>query len=223
MSEVLSMNNCWSKIGVWGNAECPELEKYVHCRNCPVYSTAATQLLNTVPPHHYLEEWSSFVAGEREIREPNIHSAVIFCIESEWFALSTKVFKEVAELKTIHSLPRRHKGVVLGIVNIRGELLVCISLAQALSLEKTREISRDKNQSTRQRLLVINDEGKRLAFPVDEVGGIHRFNPKEMKEVPTTIAKAAAVHTTGVLSWRNKSVGCLDEQLLLYTLNKGLS
>jgi chemotaxis-related protein WspD len=224
MSDRLSINDCWNKIGVWGDAQCPELKKRIHCRNCPVYSAGATQLLNrTLPPRH-LEEWTNFVAREKEIKDPELHSAVVFCIESEWFALSTKVFKEVAELKTIHSLPSRRRGIVLGIVNVRGELLVCISLAHALGLEKAQEnASQEKKRTGQRRLLVISDEGRRLGFPVDEVGGIHHFSPKEVKQVPATLSGVAAVHTTSVLPWQNKSVGCLDEQLLFYTLNKGLS
>jgi chemotaxis-related protein WspD len=58
---------------------------------------------------------------------------------------------------------------------------------------------------------------------VDEVGGIHHFSLKEVKSVPATIAGAVATHSAGILSWQNKSVGYLDEQLLFYTLNKGLS
>jgi chemotaxis-related protein WspD len=219
MPDPLTLNDCWNKIGIWGNAECPELPKHIHCRNCPTYSAGARQMLNGTLPPHYLEEWTTFVAQEKEIKEPNIHSTVIFCLGSEWFALSTKVFKEVAESKAIHSLPHRRQGIILGIVNVRGELLVCISLARALGLEETQE----KKRTAQQRLLVISDEGRRLVFAVDEVGGIHHFSPKEVKPIPATLAGVAAVHTTGVLSWRNKSVGCLDEQLLFYTLNKGLS
>jgi len=224
MSEILSINDCWNKIGIWGNADCPELKKHIHCRNCPTYSAGAMQLLDRALPSHYLEEWTGLVARKKELKEANIHSTVIFCLGSEWFALSTKVFKEVAELKTIHSLPHRRNGLVLGIVNIRGELLVCISLIRALGLEKERENgSQDKKRMAQHRLLVISDEGRRLVFPVDEIGGIHHFNPKEVGQVPATLAGAVAVHTTGVLSWQNRSVGCLDEQLLFYTLNKGLS
>jgi chemotaxis-related protein WspD len=213
------LNDCWNKIGIWGNAECPELQKHIHCRNCPTYSAGARQMLNGTLPPGYLEEWTTFVAREKEIKEPDIHSTVIFCLGSEWFALSTRVFKEVAESKAIHSLPHRRQGIILGLVNIRGELLMCISLARALGLEKTQE----KKRTAQQRFLVISDEGKRLVFPVDEVGGIHHFSPKEVKQIPATLAGVAAVHTTGVLSWHGKSVGCLDDQLLFYTLNKGLS
>jgi len=221
MPETPVIHDCWNRIGVWGNGECPELTEHIHCRNCPVYSNAATRLLDTEPPSHYVEEWTELVARERESRETEIHSAVIFCLGSEWLALSTKVFKEVAEAKTIHSLPHRRQGIILGLVNIRGELLVCISLARALGLEKTPEPNRDKKRAAR--LLVVNYEGSRLVFPVDEVGGIHRFVPGEVKAAPATVAGAVATHTTGLISWRDKLAGRLDEQLLFYTLNKGLS
>ena len=223
MPEAPVINDCWNKIGVWGKADCPELEKHIHCRNCPTYSAAATQLLNGTPPSHYLDEWTNLVAEERKAKELDIHSAVIFCIGSEWLALSTKVLKEVANSKPIHSLPHRRNVIVLGLVNIRGELLVCVSLARTLGLENAPETGREKKHITHNRLLVVNGKGNRLAFPVDEVGGIHQFTSKEEKELPATIAKAVATQLAGMLSWQNKSVGLLDGQLLLYTLNKGLS
>jgi chemotaxis-related protein WspD len=223
MPEAPAINDCWNKIGVWGKADCPELGKHIHCRNCPTYSAAATQLLNGTPPSHYLDEWTNLVAEERKGKELEIHSAVIFCIGSEWLALSTKVFKEVANSKPIHSLPHRRNGIVLGLVNIRGELLVCVSLARALGLENGPRTSGEKKRITLNRLLVVNEKGNRLAFPVDEVGGIHQFIPKEKKELPATIAKAVATHLTGMLSWQNKSVALIDDQLLFHTLNKSLS
>jgi hypothetical protein len=42
MSSV-KLNDCWNKIGVWGNRECGELKHAIHCRNCIVYSSAAAQ------------------------------------------------------------------------------------------------------------------------------------------------------------------------------------
>jgi hypothetical protein len=41
--------------------------------------------------------------------------------------------------------------------------------------------------------------------------------------VPSTVAKAAATYTKGLLAWRDLSVGWLDDRLLLYTLNKELA
>jgi chemotaxis-related protein WspD len=221
--ETPFIGDCWNKIGVWGKADCPELEKHVHCRNCPVYSAAATQMLSSAAPSQYAEEWTELVAGERETEKQNANSAMIFRIGVEWLALSIKMFQEVAESKAIHTFPHRRKGLILGVVNIRGELLVCVSLAQALGLDKAPEVNRKGKGGVHHRLLVVSDESKRLVFPVDQVGGIHRFNPDDVKEVPATLAGTAAVHTSGILSWQNKSAGLLDDQLLFYTLNKGLS
>ena len=32
---------CWRVIGVTGDRSCPELERFIHCRNCPVLAEAA--------------------------------------------------------------------------------------------------------------------------------------------------------------------------------------
>ncbi|HSX80741.1 MAG TPA: chemotaxis protein CheW, partial [Candidatus Saccharimonadia bacterium] len=94
-------------------------------------------------------------------------------------------------------------------------------LRHMLSLEKTTE-STQGQQPIHRRLLVLHDESSRTVFPVDEVHGIHRFHPRELQKVPATVAKATATYTTAILSWHNKSVGLLDDQLLLYTLHRSL-
>ncbi|HKI70410.1 MAG TPA: hypothetical protein VKA67_12520, partial [Verrucomicrobiae bacterium] len=55
-------NDCWDKIGVNGDSSCPELEKHIHCRNCPVYTGAALQLLNRPLPVDYRHEWAEHFA-----------------------------------------------------------------------------------------------------------------------------------------------------------------
>jgi chemotaxis-related protein WspD len=223
MPEMPPRADCWNEIGIWGKNNCPELEKHVHCRNCPVYSDAAARLLDGTPPPPYLDEWTQHLSEKKQAAEPDTRSAVIFRLGTEWLALSTAIFKEVSEWKTIHSLPHQRNGFVLGLANIRGELLICVSLTDMLNLEKEANSPAKKSRAARPRLLVVSDSGERLVFPVDEVGGIHHFNPREIRPVPATIAGAATTYTQGVLAWRKKSVGCLDGQLLLYTLNKNLS
>jgi len=207
------INDCWNKIGVWGDASCPELVRHVHCRHCPVYSAAAAELLNGELPPGYVADWTSHFAREKPVVEQDTQSAVIFRIAAEW------MFKEISELKAIHSLPHRRHDTILGLVNIRGELLVCVSLARVLNLEKTPETSRVAHPY----LLVISHESSRLVFPVDEVGGIQHFSLQAVKTVPATVAGAGTTYVTGILPWRDKSVGCLDGPLLYYTLNKGLA
>src|SRR4029077_5730556 len=35
MMPALVVDDCWNRIGVRGDASCPELKHHVHCRNCP--------------------------------------------------------------------------------------------------------------------------------------------------------------------------------------------
>ena len=118
-----TINDCWNRIGVRGDGSCPELEQYAHCRNCPVYSAAALTLLDRELPAGYAGRMDRPFRRTQEARRSRIlHSAIIFRIGAEWFALPTLALDEVAELRTIHSLPHRRSGVVLGLVNVRGEL-----------------------------------------------------------------------------------------------------
>jgi chemotaxis-related protein WspD len=216
----VEISPCWNQIGVHGDASCPELPKFIHCRNCPVYSNAAVQLLDRPFLPQYRHEWSTHFARPKQPGVPAKASALVFRLHAEWLALRTQVFQEVAEHRLIHSLPHRQPGIVLGLVNIRGELLICVSLGHLLGLERTP--SSQTLRRTYDRLLVTSSDGNRLAFPADEVRGIHRFHLSELKEPPATLAKSNSSYTQGVLPWAGRSVGLLDADRLLSSLNRSL-
>src|SRR5438045_1523494 len=127
---------CWHKIGVYGDGSCPELKRFIHCRNCPVYSNAGLQLLDRPLPADYRRERTAHFAQEKKLPPPARTSALLFRLAAEWLALPTHAFQEVAERRPIHSLPHRRQGPVLGLVNIRGELLICVALGRLLGLGK---------------------------------------------------------------------------------------
>jgi chemotaxis-related protein WspD len=121
----------------------------------------------------------------------------------------------------MHSVPHRRLGVVLGLVNIRGELFICVSLARLLGLAQ--DICRERLRREPLRLLVVHAETQRFAFPVDEVHGVHRFNLDELESPPATVAHAQRSFTRGVLRWRRHMVGCLNAEALFCHLNHSLS
>jgi chemotaxis-related protein WspD len=217
------IDDCWKKIGVWGDGSCPELAEHVHCRNCPVFSRAAVTLLEGELPSGYVEEWTKHFAEKGRAEEADGHTVVVFRLGAEWLSLRTAVCKEVVSLRTIHSLPHRRDGVVLGLVNVRGELLICVSLGEVLGLEGSAESMGEGTRGAHRRLLVIGQAGGgQFVFPADEVHGIHRVLPREVRAVPATVARAAATYTKAVLAWRDNAVGCLDDQLLFYVLDRSL-
>src|SRR5262249_29414930 len=157
---------------------------------------AARQLLDRPLTEDYRREWTAHFALEKKPAVQTRLSAVIFRIGADWLALPTQAFQEVAERRRIHSLPHRRQGVVLGLANVRGELLICVALGRLLGLRAASsllavEIGRD-------RLLVAAWQGARLAFPVDEVRGIHRFESREVREIPATVAKSQTNFSEGI-------------------------
>ena len=218
-----AMVDCWNVIGVRGDSSCPELERYIHCRNCPVYSRAAVDLLDAAPAQGYVAYWTRQVAEEKALAQRDTHSVLVFRCRSEWLALPMAVLKEIATLRAIRSIPHRRDGVVLGLANIRGELMVCFSLPRVLGLAEAAGHEPRKHRAASERLLVIQREGSRAVCPVDEVHGVHRFDSHALAALPATVAKASANYTRGVLHWQEKPVGLLDDELLFHTFDRSLA
>jgi len=218
--EPAAQADCWNKIGVSGDKSCAELPSVVHCRNCPVYAAAGLRLLDRQRPLDYQRYWTGYFAREKKSAAQARLSVVIFQIGGEWLALPTGVFQEVAEPRPIHTLPHRRNGVVLGLTNIRGQLLVCVSLARLLGIER-RALPFSSVQS--QRLMVIESQGNSVAFPVDDVQGVHRFHLEELHPAPPTLTRSATSPTRSILPWKDRRVGCLDEETLFAALNRSLS
>jgi chemotaxis-related protein WspD len=217
------LNTCWKQIGIWGDRTCPELKVHTHCRNCPVYCNAAAALLDREPPPDYEADWTMLIAQPRKSKLAGDKSVVIFRVGVEWLALPTTVFQEVTDLRPIHSLPHRQGRVVQGLVNIRGQLLVCVSLAELLGLEPSAEQKNQQPRAAVSRLLVTAHKSGGVVFPSQEVHVGHRYHPDELKPLPATVSLAASRHATGLLAWRDHNVGVLDDELLFYTLNRSLT
>ena len=223
-----AIHDCWNRIGVRGDGSCPQLQEHVHCRNCPVFAAAAAALLDAPLPPDHMNDWTRHFAQPGRVRQRDTESAVIFRIGVEWLALPTALFKEVAERRPIHTLPHRRDGALLGLVNVRGELLICMALDKTLGLEAHTEEQRQSDRAAQKRLvqprlLVVSHDGHRLAFPVDEVHGPHRFHAEDLLSVPATVGRSAATYTRAVLPWQKTSVGVLDDQLLFHTLARSLA
>ena len=220
--DTQSVQHCWNEIGDWGRHSCPELEKWTHCRNCPVYCEAGQGLFQQPPPAEYLQEWTQFLASERAGQLKQETSAMIFRLAEEWLALETDLFREVAEKRTVHRIPHRTNKVLLGLVNLRGGLQLCISLRELLGIADTEGRKSSLTREARERLVVVERQGVSWVFPVDEIYGIHRFSADESEPVPVTVAKAARSFTKGIITVQDRKVGCLDDELVFYHLQRSV-
>jgi chemotaxis-related protein WspD len=220
---MVGFDDCWNRIGVRGDSSCERLVEYVRCLNCPVFETAAAKLLEQPIPLVDLSRHDIRApAQQQHDAQGASESFLVFRIGAEWLALPTPIFKRIVQTRPIHTLPHRQHRAVLGVVNVQGELLVCLSLAHLLGFEAGTAARDDRVRHDLPRLLVVSRAEEHAVFPVDQVDGVHRFASSTFCAPPATLSQTAAAHTRAVALWRGTSVGLLDADALFDTLNRSL-
>jgi len=230
---------CWSKIGVFSadSPSCPVLEQVIHCQNCEVYCAAGRTLFERAAPAGYAEEWTRLLRLGKQAEQLESLSLLVFRIGSEWLALSTTALRQVSEMRAIHSLPHRSDSVLLGLVNVRGQLQFCFSLATLLGIDKSAGDSRTLSALAYRRMIVAESPTDRWVFPVDEIDGVRRFRARHVRGTPVTVANDRSHFTKsimqfgedvlqasecgeGALPFRAKQVGHLDHERLFAALRR---
>ncbi|MFM7107735.1 MAG: chemotaxis protein CheW [Planctomycetaceae bacterium] len=203
------MPECWRIVGVTGDRSCPELATFVHCRNCPVLAEAARTFFDRPAPEGYLDDWRTILEEPPAAAEAGTSSVLVFRLGREWFALPAAVLVEVTAVRTVHRIPHRIDGGLAGLVNIRGQLQLSVSLHVLLGLT-----GGPAADGATARLLVVEragDEGReRWVLAADEVAGVHRLAPAETRAAPATVGHAQARCTAALFAWQDRTVGLLD-------------
>lgn len=225
MNTVNTMNNaprleapmaeCWRRIGVSGDRSCPELETYIHCRNCPVLAEAARSFFDREPPEGYLEDWTRILEQPEVVADPDALSVLIFRVDREWLALPTTTLAEITTLRPLHRVPHRTGGVLEGLANIRGQLQLCVSLHALLGLEGRPPVAGQSDDGPSPARILVVDRGDAgggpWVCPVDEVGGVQRIARSALRAVPSTVSQANTRFCQALFQWQDETVGLLDE------------
>ncbi len=212
---------CWKKIGVFGDLSCPELQGLIHCRNCFHYNRAGRSLFDREVPADFLKEWTETLTAVKEAEAGDTVSLMVFRIGGEWFALRTIHLQETTHTRPVHHVPHRTNNIFKGLVNINGELLLCVSVGD-LTKAAASEEKPDSDSVTYKRLLVFHKKGERYAFPVEEVLGIFRVPSVDLMEPPVTKLKSPSGVIESVFDLDAKKVGLLGEDKLIAALKRSL-
>lgn len=221
LATEIKIDDCWNRIGVRGDHSCAQLVQQVHCRNCPVYSAAARDIMQRPMPDNYQQDWAKQLATTEQSGKKHDLSLMVFRVKREWLALPSSVFQSIAEMASAHHLPHRSGAVLLGVANVRGKLYPCMSLAGLLQLDAIDGVT-TQTRRIYPRLMLVNFSGQTFALPVDDMLGVHRLHSDALRAAPTSVNKATAHFMTGVLSIDELRVGCLDAELLGYQLKQVL-
>jgi chemotaxis-related protein WspD len=225
----METQSCWKTIGVdGGDRSCNQLPELIHCRNCKVYAQGGRSLFDQPLPADYRQMLTALVGDTRETTrqssDQKFLSLSLFRLQDEWFGLAAGVFHSVAAVVPIRRLPGRSNGAFLGMVNFSGELQLCISLKQVLSLDET--APRTKTTALiSPRMVMVQPERENLdqrwVFAVDEFYGIERIDPAQIQAPPTSTVKSKRL-TQGLFDWQGRSVSYLDPEQLFSTIERRL-
>lgn len=215
--DAQAIDDCWNRIGIHGDKSCPLLSEHIHCRNCTVYSTAATRLLD----RYALQQDDRVQVSNTVESEVKTRSLLMFRLGEEWLGLATRCLVEVAPSQAIHSLPHQRSGALLGVANVRGALVACLSLVELLGLDGISNVA--SGTRVMPRMLIIAAHGGPVVVPVDEVDGIHAIDEQILDAASRSGTQASAKYTRGVLQFKGRSLRWLDEEQLLSAVTRSLT
>ncbi|MEN5148176.1 chemotaxis protein CheW [Pseudomonas orientalis] len=218
LADTQAIDDCWNRIGIHGDKSCPLLVEHIHCRNCSVYSAAATRLLDRYALAQ--DERPAQAAGELD-NQVVTRSLLMFRLGEEWLGIATRCLVEVAPLQPIHSLPHQRSRALLGVANVRGALVACLSLVELLGLDSANTGA--TGGRIMPRMLIIAAQDGPVVVPVDEVDGIHAIDERTLSAVSASGTQASARFTQGVLQWKGRSLRWLDEAQLLSAVTRSLA
>jgi len=213
---------CGNLIGIWAAdaPSCPRLKELIHCRNCEVFKDRAKDLLATLPPEGYLEDWKDILSGAKEAEADLSETVIIFRLGDEWLALPAAVIKEVTKPAPIHRIPHKSDQFLQGVVNIKGNLELCFSLA-AIIWHPQPPPANTATSLFGTRYIVLHREGN-WVFPVDEIIDIRRYHCDNEVSLPLAVTEAKISYLKSAFRIRDRVVGLIDDELLLSFLRRRL-
>jgi chemotaxis-related protein WspD len=206
------LDHCWRRIGVQGgDHSCERLPQVLHCRNCPVFAAAARTLLQRESVAEQVPEWRDL-----ERRRQDRASALVFRLGAQWLGLPPDIVVEVAPNPDVRRLAHRTGGRIEGLVNVRGELRLCVSLVELLGLGVRAA------GDSRARLVLVHDEGQVLAFRVDEMHGLATYGAPQVQAPPDTLPAALRGCIAGMLGLDGRHVALLEGEGLTRLLRQAV-
>ncbi|MFA6424648.1 MAG: chemotaxis protein CheW [Phycisphaerae bacterium] len=138
------------------------------------------------------EEEKSFL--ERQI--------VVFNLANEEFGVDISEVKEIIKLEDIMKIPDTEEYID-GIINLRGKIIVIVSLAKKLNLE-----AREQNKDTR--IIVIEMLGNEIGMIVDSCNEVLRVNGNIAKTPDIITSRIPTNYFEGVAMPGGRTIILLD-------------
>ena len=127
---------------------------------------------------------------------------VIFLVGEEEYGLDVQVVTAIEPMMDIVPVPNA-PTCVLGLMNLRGEVIPVYSLRKRFGLEEATDVTKNK-------LIVACYDGKSIALKVDEVMEMQDFEAGEVTDTPVIARSARTAYVRAVASKQGKLILLLE-------------
>jgi purine-binding chemotaxis protein CheW len=141
------------------------------------------------------------LAAQNEIHSDTVELASFFVGEALCGMDILKV-QEINKLIEMTRVPQAPE-YVLGILNLRGEIVTIIDLGKKLGLKST-ELS-DKTRN-----IIVNSRGEHIGLMVEKISDVVQANFEKIEAPPANIGGVQGKYFTGVLKTKDRLIGILD-------------
>jgi purine-binding chemotaxis protein CheW len=141
------------------------------------------------------------LSAQNEIHSDTVELASFFVGEALCGMDILKV-QEINKLIEMTRVPQAPE-YVLGILNLRGEIVTIIDLGKKLGLKST-ELS-DKTRN-----IIVNSRGEHIGLMVEKISDVVQANFEKIEAPPANIGGVQGKYFTGVLKTKDRLIGILD-------------
>jgi len=165
------------------------------------------------------------VAVPAENRTRGTVGVLLFQLDQETLGVPAKHLRRITTFTRPSPVPHRSSGVLRGLCNIQGELLLCVDLRRLLGLAPIAgpEMSGKDAESDARRMVVIGPADASWVFEVDALRGVERIDPGALVPPPMTVGQAIGAFVAGLADVGDERVTILDAERLLAGFKAGLA
>lgn len=140
----------------------------------------------------------------------------IFLIGKDEYAIDIMKIMEIIRPQKITSVPESHEFIE-GVINLRGKVIPIIDLRMRLGNPDKRDNTTKEDLSRkeilrdlRERIIIINRDGRTTGLIVDSVTEVIRLPKKEIDPLPDTVGEGSSQYLSGVAKSGEKLIPILN-------------
>lgn len=136
-----------------------------------------------------------------EIRSDTVELASFF-VGQALCGMDILKVQEINKLIEMTRVPQA-PDYVLGILNLRGEIVTIIDLGKKLGLKSTEMSDKTRN-------IIVNSNGEHIGLMVEQISDVVQVNWEKVEAPPANIGDVQGKYFTGVFKTDDRLIGILD-------------